>query len=373
MPGLLIATIPLVIWIYLLLFRGGFWRVSRNLTPRDLPAPPPKRVAVVIPARDEAAVIEATIASLKAQQFAGAIAIFVVDDGSTDGTAEIAAMGGVVTVIRGQLLPQGWTGKVWAMSQGATAALQAQPDYILFTDADIEHAPDSVSQLVALAETRGCDLVSFMVKLHCETLAERILIPAFVFFFLKLYPPVWIASGQSATAGAAGGCLLIRPTALEKIGGLASIRGEVIDDCALGRAVKQSGGRIWLSLAGETRSTRRYGTVAEVERMIARTAFNQLRHSSLLLAGTVLGLFFTYLLPPLLILTGERQLVLLGLAAWLLMAVAYYPMLRFYGRSPGWRFVLPAVALFYLWATVHSAILYWSGRGGQWKGRAQDH
>jgi hopene-associated glycosyltransferase HpnB len=211
-----------------------------------------------------------------------------------------------------------------------------------------------------------------MVQLQAATTVEKWLIPAFVFFFLKLYPPGWIASPRRRTAGAAGGCMLVRPQALERIGGLRSLRSQIIDDCALARAIKHSGGSIWLGLTRSARSTRPYGSFAEIGRMISRTAFNQLQHSWLLLAATLAGLLVTYLLPPLLLLSGHRLSMALGAAAWLLMCIAYTPMLRFYRLSPTWSLGLPAVALFYAAATVHSAVQYARGRGGQWKGRAQD-
>ena len=210
-----------------------------------------------------------------------------------------------------------------------------------------------------------------MVKLECRTLAERALIPAFVFFFLKLYPPSWISTRDRNTAGAAGGCMLIRPAALERIGGIAAIRGELIDDCALARAVKQ-GGNIWMGLTDETSSIRAYATFGEIRRMISRTAFTQLHHSTLLLAGTIIAMAVIYLAPPLLILTGDRVAAACGIAAWILMMIAYLPTLRFYRRSPAWALALPLIAVFYMIATVDSAIHYWSGRGGFWKGRAQD-
>jgi hopene-associated glycosyltransferase HpnB len=187
-----------------------------------------------------------------------------------------------------------------------------------------------------------------------------------------LYPPAWILSSKRKTAGAAGGCILIRPEALRRIGGISAIRNQVIDDCALARAVKRKGGRVWLGLTRSTVSIRSYGSFAEIGRMIARTAFNQLQHSPLLLVGTVLGLFFTYLLPPILVLTRQPRLVSVGGAAWLLMSASYLPMVRFYKRSPLWSMALPGIALFYTGATVYSAFRYWRKRGGEWKGRIQD-
>lgn len=333
----------------------------------------------VVPARNEAEGIAKAVSSLLAQTLVPPLHVIVVDDGSTDGTADEArrAAGAAgaserLTVLRGAPPAPGWTGKLWAMSQGVAASMARNPDFLLFTDADIEYAPDEVAALADKAEAEHLDLVSLMVRLSTATFAERWLIPAFVFFFLKLYPPAWIASSRSATAGAAGGCMLIRPAALARAGGLAAIRGCIIDDCALARAVKSSGGRISLGLARQTRSLRVYGSFAEIGAMISRTAFNQLRHSYLMLAATLLGLLVTYLAPPLLLLTREPAMMALGGAAWLLMTACYLPMVRFYRVPSICALTLPAVALFYAAATVHSAFLYAAGRGGRWKGRAQD-
>ncbi len=376
MVALLIAVICLGIWLYLLLGRGGFWRV------REQPSLPLRRtglsVSIVMPARDEAANIGNAVTSLLSQSYPGRIELCVVDDHSTDGTADVARRAAQaveaadkLTIVEADPLPPGWTGKLWALSCGVKS-LSAWPDYLLFTDADIVHAPDNVAGLVARAESDGLDLVSLMVKLRCDSFAERALIPAFLFFFLKLYPPSWIADLEAKTAGAAGGCILIRPSALRRIGGIEQIRSELIDDCALAREVKR-GGPIWMGLTSRTVSTRAYQTAGEIFQMISRTAFTQLRHSVLMLAGTVIGLTLTYLAPVVLVIAGPNlEVHVLGASAWLLMSVAYWPTLRFYGRSPLWAPFLPAVALFYLCATVYSAIGYWTGRGGLWKGRVQD-
>jgi hopene-associated glycosyltransferase HpnB len=276
------------------------------------------------------------------------------------------------TLLRGTALPRGWTGKLWALSQGVAAAAQLEADYFLFTDADTCHGSTSVASLVADAEAHDRDLVSRMVKLSTATLAERLLIPAFVFFFFKLYPPAWIAAPGRKLAAAAGGCILIRPQALARAGGLQAIRSQIIDDCALARAVKDSGGRISLALVADTRSLRSYASPGEIGAMISRTAFAQLRHSYLLLAATLLGLFLTYLLPAGLLLTADPPLVCGGLAALLLMSLCYLPMVRFYGLSPLWSLCLPLIALFYTGAVIHSAVQYARGSGGKWKGRVQD-
>ena len=359
------AALTVLLWIYLLLGRGLFWRMREARFSRG--PVPARRVAVVIPARDEAEAVGEALASLVAQDYAGPFEIFLVDDHSTDSTAAIAHRAGV-RVLSASPLPDGWTGKLWALSEGVREAERSSPDYFLFTDADIVHAPGNLAGLVALAEEGGYDLTSLMVQLRCETLAERALIPAFVFFFFKLCPPRWIASAKHSTAGAAGGCILIRREALDRIGGIAAVRGELIDDCALAQAVKRSGGRIWLGLTSETRSIREYGTFAEVGRMISRSAFTQLRYSALLLAGTILGMSAIYLLPPVLLLGYRAWLAAL---AWLMMMLAYAPVLRLYRRSLLWAPALPLIALFYTAATVHSALCYWRGRGGAWKGRAQ--
>ncbi len=357
------AALTLLIWLYLLLGRGFFWLVRAAELGGG--AAPPRRVTAVIPARNEAPVIAKAVASLAAQDYGGGLDILVVDDHSTDGTAE-AARG--AQVLEAGPLPEGWTGKLWAVSEGVRAAAASCPDYFLLTDADIVHEPGNLARLVAHAEAGGYDLASLMVELRCETLAERALIPAFVFFFLKLYPPRWIASATHATAGAAGGCMLVRRDAIERIGGIAAIRGELIDDCALAKAVKRSGGRVWLGLTSSAHSIREYNSFGEVGRVIARTAFTQLGYSPLLLAGTLLGMLAIYALPPVLAL-GFRSWP--AALAWLVMMAAYAPVLRLYRRSLLWAPALPLVALFYTGATVFSAVEYWTGRGGAWKGRAQ--
>jgi hopene-associated glycosyltransferase HpnB len=279
-----LAVLPVLIWLYLLLARGGFWRVSAQLAQPPVDHDLARTIVAVIPARNEAGVIGDAVTSLLQQDFGGSMHVVVVDDGSTDGTdgAAVQAAAGIgalaqLSVISGAPLPPEWSGKVWAMSQGVAAAARLMPDYLLLTDADIHHAPENVAALLTIAEAQSRDLVSFMVKLRQDTFAEKTLIPAFVFFFLLLYPPAWIARADRRIAGAAGGCILLRPAALERIGGLRAIRSQIIDDCALARAVKDAGGSIWLGLTRSARSVRSYGSFTEIGRMISRTAFNQLR------------------------------------------------------------------------------------------------
>ncbi len=374
-----IACIPLLIWIYLLLGHSGFWRVSGQLAMCDASQPLRGNVVAVIPARNEATAIGRAVASLLQQDFPGLLRIIVVDDDSEDGTADAARRAATaaakqwqLTVLQGRSLPDGWTGKMWAVAQGVVEAEVLAPDYLLLTDADIEHAPGNISQLMRIAESGSYDLTSYMVKLACDTVAEKALVPAFVFFFFMLYPPAAIRSRRSKIAGAAGGCMLIRTAALQIAGGIGSIRSEVIDDCALAKAVKSSGGRVWLGLTMHARSLRHYATFGEMERMIARTAFNQLQHSWMLLACTCLGLIVTYLLPVGCVFSGRLIPTIVGGAAWALMTLAYFPIVRFYGRSALWSLTLPGCALFYMAATIASAVRYASGRGGQWKGRRQD-
>lgn len=372
------GILSLLIWGYLLFARGQFWRVQAGYPQKT--SPRPARIAVIIPARNEADVIGRAVTSLLQASGTNTLHIFLVDDGSSDGTAQVAqdaAMAArrpeMLTTIAGQSLPPGWSGKLWAMQQGVARAREFQPEFFLFTDADVVHTPEGLATLVSIAEEGGYDLASFMVKLYCESPAEKFLVPAFVFFFFKLYPPNWVADSSHATAGAAGGCILIRPTALENAGGIEAIRNEVIDDCALAARVKRSGGRLWLGASSAMQSIRPYGGFAEIGSMISRTAFNQLRHSALLLAFAVAGMAVTYLLPPALVFFSHGRIpIALGAVAWLLMALSFLPILRIYRLLPLWGLALPLIAVFYMGATIHSAYKYWSGRGGEWKGRVQD-
>lgn len=367
------GLLTVVIWLYLLLAHGSFWRVRLERAPAQ--SAPHAKVVAIIPARDEADHIGAAVRSLLAQQNVD-LGLIVVDDNSADSTSDVAiaaaASSGAadrLTIIRGSALPEGWTGKLWAVQQGIDAARSRRADFLLLTDADIEHAPENVASLVAIAENGKYDLASYMVKLYCRTLPERLLIPAFVYFFFQLYPPKWIRDPRAKIAGAAGGCILVRPEVLESARAMHSIRGEIIDDCALAGAVKKAGGRVWLGLTESAKSIRPYNSFGEIERMIARTAFNQLRHSWLVLAVAIVGLVITYLL-PLILLSGRTWPF--GAVACALMVISYWPMVRFYRLNPLWALTLPLAAIFYMAATLDSAVRYWFGAGGQWKGRSQD-
>ena len=285
--------------------------------------------------------------------------------------ARAAAGNELLTVVRATPLPDEWTGKLWAVSQGVAEAERRAPEFLLLTDADITHPPCNLRELVARAERDGYDLVSYMARLSCRTTAERALMPAFVFFFFLLYPPAWIRNPRRATAGAAGGCMLVRREALARVGGIGAIRGAWIDDCALARALKRRGGKVWLGVSEQTRSIRGYADFREAGRMISRSAFTQLHHSAWLLAATVAGLLVTYAAPPALALAATGSARWLGAAAWLIMAFCYWPALRLFGRPAYEAAGLPLVALFYLAATMHSAWQWWRGGGGRWKGRWQ--
>lgn len=373
MIALALAAMSLAVWIYLLTARGLFWLGGQrdDATP---PAPaewPP--VAVVIPARNEAGVIGESVGSLLRQDYAGTLALFVVDDDSDDGTAAVArhaAEGSArrLTVITGQTLPPGWTGKLWALKQGIAAAEQEAPEYLLLCDADIAHAPDTLSWLVAQARSRGTVLTSFMAKLRCESLAERSHVPAFIYFFELLYPFAWANDPKAATAAAAGGCVLLKTEALRAAGGIESIRNALIDDCSLARRMKRVG-PIWLGLTDRVRSIRPYAALADVRQMISRSAYAQLGYSVPILIGCIAGLALTFLAAPLLAVFAHGAARWIGLAVWAAMALSFLPTLRFYRRSPLWGIALPGIAALYALYTVDSALRHWRRRGGQWKGR----
>jgi glycosyltransferase involved in cell wall biosynthesis len=411
--AVVVASLSLAIWLYLAAARGKFWRIqdfdddtAKHEPPTTWPA-----VIAVIPARNEATTIAQVLASLLKQNYAGEFSVILVDDHSEDATVQIAQQAARelnaesrIRIYTGPALPPGWTGKLWALNTG-TAILDnsgtaisgcppttsispgppstsrtapnspgtptSSPTYFWLTDADIVHAPDTLQRLVARAERHQLDLASLMVLLQAKTLPERALIPAFLFFFLKLYPPRWIANPKARIAGAAGGCILLRRDALERIGGFAAIRNDVIDDCALASAVKRSGGRLWMGLTRASVSLRAYTTFAETRDLIARTAFTQLRYSPLLLLGTLAAMFLTYLAPVALLFARDPAPRILGASTWILMSLLYLPTIRFYRLAPAWAATLPLTALFYSCATLLSAVRYYLGRGAQWKGRSQ--
>jgi hopene-associated glycosyltransferase HpnB len=439
---LILSYLSLAIWVFLLTAWGQFWRCDQQLpqpsavnpqiqdfhgqdshgpdlqsqnsqaqhhqekgTGGNFPA-----IAVVIPARNEADVIGTSIQSLLQQDYPGPLRLILVDDQSEDSTAAIAQQaaqelvaqeldqerdqGGIgsdrpLEVLSGQPLPQGWTGKLWALEQGTRHAQQTSPNptYLLLTDADITHASHNLRQLVVKAEQEHLDLASLMVQLRCESVWERLLIPAFVFFFQKLYPFAWVNNPQRKIAAAAGGCILIRSIALTRIGGVASVRDALIDDCSLAAKVKgqrqEANGQetngnsqfhpIWLGLSTTTRSLRPYTSLESIWTMVARTAYTQLNYSPLLLAGTVVGMTLVYLMAPLGLVygvsMGVNSVAIVAGLTWLLMTFAYWPTVRLYGQSPGWALCLPLIAFLYNLMTLDSARRHWQGKGGAWKGR----
>jgi hopene-associated glycosyltransferase HpnB len=385
---LVITFLSLFIWLYLLFFRGRFWYSDQKLEaiPPTLERYP--SVRVIIPARNEAEAIGICLSSLLHQDYGGDLAIVLVDDGSSDGTAEVAGeVAGrfapeKVTIISGQSLPAGWTGKLWAMQQGiAYATEHFSPDYFLFTDADIQHDRGNLSRLIAKAEGENQALVSLMVALRCESFWEKFLIPAFVFFFEKLYPFPAVNNPKSSIAAAAGGCILIRREILEKIGGIEILKTALIDDCSLAIAVKkylrshpESKERsIWLGLSETTRSLRPYPDLDTIWNMVARTAFTQLNYSPLLLLGTLIGMLVTYFAAPIGlifgVIYGDKFVLVISVITWFLMAVSYGPTLQLYGLSLRRSITLPLIAFFYSLMTVDSAFRYWRGQGSAWKGR----
>jgi hopene-associated glycosyltransferase HpnB len=393
--GLLVpALLSFAAWLFLLAFRGGFWRCRQRLDgppPTDAPDGGWPGVTALVPARDEAAVIGACVGRLLRQDYPGPFRVVVIDDHSEDGTAAAAARAAAdagrpqaLTVIRARPLEPGWAGKVWALAEGHAHARDAFPDtgFFWLTDADIAHDPANLRRLVAKAESGRLDLVSQMVLLATDGFWAGLLIPAFVFYFQKLYPFAWVNDPARRTAAAAGGSVLLRRGALERIGGFAAIRDALIDDCALARAVRDRGGdrgpgRIWLGLTTAAESLRPYRGLAGVWRMVARSAFTQLRYSPALLLGTLAGMALLYWGVPLLALAalaaGGGPALYLTLGAWALMALAFLPTLRLY-RGSGWRSwllapALPLAGLLYSLMTLASAVAYWRGRGGAWKGR----
>jgi hopene-associated glycosyltransferase HpnB len=381
---IIVAIFSLSIWLFLLLFWGNFWRadclLDKSQGLNDYPT-----VCAVVPARNEAEVIAANLTSLLNQDYAGQFSVVLVDDNSGDHTTEIALQTAAqlgksdrLTVIAGKPLVTGWKGKLWAMHQGIeSVSIPANtPDYWLFTDADIQHDLHNLTQLVTKAETEDLDLVSLMVLLRCQSFWEKLLIPAFVFFFQKLYPFAWVNNPKRSMAAAAGGCVLISNEALTKIGGIASIKDALIDDCSLAQAVKSAGKNIYLGLSETTISLRGYDNLKVIWDTIARTAYTQLNYSPLLLAGTVIGMVIIYLIAPISmawgLVTSNWLVFSICTVTWLLMIWAYLPTIKLYKISLAWAGLLPAIAFLYTLMTIDSAVKYYQGNGGAWKGRTYD-
>jgi hopene-associated glycosyltransferase HpnB len=376
-----LAWLPAAIWVYLIALRGWFWLPTVRLAEaREQPEWPP--VAVVIPARDEADMIARTLPTVVGQDYPGSASVYLVDDCSEDGTAEVArnaAVGGPLplAIVGGDERPAGWVGKTWALQQGVEAALSGaprDPEFILFTDADIAHPPDSLTRLVSAAIGQERDMVSLMARLRVETAWEKLIVPAFVYFFSQLYPFRSIARRRSRTAGAAGGCVLVRTTALARAGGVAAISGAVIDDVSLGRAIKRSGGSIWLGNADEVASLRPYPRLSDLWDMVARSAYTQLRYSVLALAGTLIGLAVIYLGPTAVtiggLVSGNGSVAAGGVTAWVLLTASYVPMIAYYRLGAQWVLTLPVAATIYGAMTVDSARRHYRGVGAAWKGRS---
>ena len=384
---LTIATLSLIIWIFLLLFWGQFWQANQRLENNNIELSHYPSICAIIPARNEADVLPISLKSLLNQEYFGKFSIILIDDQSTDKTGEIAQnianhlnQSDRLKVILGKPLPVGWSGKLWAMEQGIQSVKNQglSPDYFLFTDADIEHHSTNLKELVTKAEKENLALTSLMVLLRCDSFWEKFLIPAFVFFFQKLYPFPWVNNPQNKMAAAAGGCILIRRDRLEEIGSIPSLREALIDDCTLAQKIKGLSAHgnptaIWLGLTEKTKSLRPYDSLDTIWTMIARTAYTQLNYSPFLLLGTVLGMSLVYLAAPVILLLGfyleSKNLIIISSLTWLLMAIAYLPTLRLYKLSPLWSLSLPIIALFYNLMTIDSALRHWRGQGGGWKGR----
>ena len=361
----MIVFLAFLIWLYLFFLHGRFWDSGPELQPAVPLAYPD--VDIIVPARDEAETIGPVIASLVSQDYAGTFRVILVDDNSTDGTAEKAGTHGRLTILTGKPKAPGWSGKLWALSQGVAASTAP---VLLFCDADITHDPRHLATLVSRLQAPKVDMVSEMVRLNCTSWPERFLIPAFVYFFQMLYPFAKANDPYSRVAAGAGGTVLIRREALERIGGLEKMKGALIDDCTLAREVKR-GGPIYIGHSGLATSIRPYPHARDIWNMITRTAFTQLNYSALILAGTIIGLALVWLVAPYEILFGGLGWrFFLSLATFGLAMLSYLPTLHRYKQPYYFALALPGIALFYMAATIASAVNYWRGTGAQWKSRA---
>jgi hopene-associated glycosyltransferase HpnB len=376
-------------WVYLVLSRERFWETDIRLDERARFRGPWPNVAVLVPARDETGMLPQTLPSLLNQDYPSDYQVFVIDDGSSDGTADTAmnvarleGMAHRIHVTKARPAPEGWRGKVWALQQGLNATVGHRPRFLLLTDADILHPPDNLRKMVAKALDDELDVVSIMARLRAQGLWERLLMPAFSFFFSMLFPFRWVASPDKPTAAAAGGCLLVRRAALERAGGFRAISGALIDDVALAKAVKGSGGALWLGHSGEVRSIRAYGSLGAIWGMVARSAYDQLGYSPLNLLGTIAVMTVIFLAPPVVALTGaismalnwpgsepEWAAIVVGVAAWETISSAYISNLRLYGQHREHGLLMPFVALLYMLMTISAAVRHHLGRSPEWKGR----
>ncbi|WP_338332719.1 glycosyltransferase [Acetobacter sp. LMG 32666] len=377
---LALALVCAIIWVGLIFCHGHFWQAGPILQPAsmaDAPADIAPGVTVVVPARDEAESIEVALGSLLQQDYPGALSVILVNDRSTDGTGTLARTlpdpHNRLSVLDGATPEAGWSGKLWAVAQGVQEAERQSPHgsgYLFLTDADIIHAPAHISTLVAKAQADRLHMVSEMVELQCETLAERALVPAFVFFFTLLYPFAKVNNPADKTAGAAGGTILLRRDMLRQIGGIEALKGALIDDCTLASCVKQAGGRLYLGHSCLARSIRPYPSAADIWRMIARTAYVQLNFSPLLLVLTVLAMLVVWIAPIALALFAHGAAQWIGAGVWLASTLSFLPTLRRFGLSPLWALGLPLISAFYTAATIGSAANHHRGRGVVWKNRA---
>ena len=377
MTTLILVCISAAVWLYLLIARDGFWLA--DIRDEDfIPAPAEwPAVTAIIPARNEADGIARVIETLALQDYPGRFHLLLVDDQSDDGTSDAAREAAQrmdftdrLTIIPGKAPEGGWTGKLNALQQGFLASGSQPSRYLWLTDADIAYTPEALSSLVRRAEAGHYVLTSLMAKLRCESLAERFLIPAFIFFFQKLYPFASVNEPDSKIAAAAGGCMLVRRDALDEIGGFASIRGALIDDCTLGATMK-SIGPIWLGLTNRAFSLRPYPALGDIRRMVSRSAYAQFSYSPVQLFAAMLGMLLVYVTPPVAAIFAHGMAADLGLLIWLIMVVAFAPTALFYRQSPLWGLALPLIALFYLAFMLDSAYQHARGRGGLWKGRVQ--